>query len=203
MNGRMMAIAALVALALAVLIGVLGNEAAAPQGQVALPVAGSADARTDELSVAADARPAPPPDGAPGSSADGAPVDEAARELALVALENGPPSLGLFRCAALARLLSERRTGADRAQYKALVTDLDAAIAQVRDYPAAVVDESADPGADPGALPTPEAVLQATRDEAAKIGPRVDEWLDNSWARCHQEVQWLDRVRALLPAPPA
>lgn len=114
-----------------------------------------------------------------------------------------PSVAPLFRCAALARLLSERRTGADRARFEALVTDLDAAIAQVRDYPAAVADESAGPGTDSGALPAPEAVLQATRDEAAKVGPRVDQWLDNSWERCDQEVQWLDQVRILLPEPPA
>lgn len=117
-----------------------------------------------------------------------------------MALENGPPSLRLFRCAALARLLSERRTGAERERFAALVTEIDAAVAQVRHNPAGVVDETSGPDADPGTPPTPEAVLQATRDEAASVGPRVDQWLDNGWARCDQEVQWLEQVRVLLPA---
>jgi hypothetical protein len=203
MNCRMATIAALVVLALALLLGVLRNDDVAPRGQFALRDGESPAGSPDEPSVATAARPAPAPEGARRSSDGGAPLDEAARELAIVALENGPPSLRLFRCAALARLLGERRTGADRARYEILVTDLDAAIAQIRDYPAAVVDESAGSGADPGMLPTPEAALQATRDEAARVGPRVDQWLDNSWARCDQEVQWLDQVRVLLPVPPA
>jgi hypothetical protein len=45
--------------------------------------------------------------------------------------------------------------------------------------------------------------MEAVRAEGEKAGPRFAGWLDNAWARCSDEVAWLEEVRVLLAADAA
>lgn len=202
MNGRMAWIALVAALLVGVLAGRMLGGAPDP-----VPPQAAGQVRVVPAPAAAQPLATSPGDAMAGPAATGTPTgagepmaDAATLRNALVALDNGPPPRKIYRCAALAGLLGEQRSQPERARFTALAADFGAVIAQIRGNPAAVVDELAAETAADEALAEPEAVLQATRDEAERVGSRRAEWLDNAWARCDQEVAWLEEVRSLLPA---
>jgi hypothetical protein len=140
---------------------------------------------------------ASPPPGrtAPAPASDAAAPDPARAASAHAALANGPPVDRLYRCAALARLLGETRGGDSAAGFATLAEEFDAAIGRL----AGLLFDNADP-VRAGAQPNPLDVLQSVRAEGAQAGPRFAAWLDDSWARCGDEVAWLDEVRVLVAA---
>ncbi len=123
---------------------------------------------------------------------------------ATVSLDDGPPPLKLYRCAVYARLLGERRTGAEGAAFRSAAAELDTVVALLRDsrrsQPVPGSTDGAGASATQPDLPDPESVQAAERSRAAELGPRLEPWLEESYARCDQELAWAREVWGRIPS---
>ncbi len=122
-----------------------------------------------------------------------------------VSLDNGPPPIKLYRCGAYARLLSESTTADAARDWRRLADRFDEVIALLSPADSLEARDAAPagPGAagTPSAAPSPDAVRQSVQTQAEQAGDRRAAWLEESFARCDQEVLWLAKVWASVPEP--
>jgi type IV secretory pathway VirB10-like protein len=112
-----------------------------------------------------------------------------------VSLDETPPPLKLYRCAVYARLLGESASdAARRAELRRIADELDSIVEML-----GATAASGDPPAE--GLPDAESVRRAERARAQQAGPRREQWLEESYARCDQEVAWALEVSGSAPPP--
>jgi hypothetical protein len=118
---------------------------------------------------------------------------------ATISLDDGPPPLRLYRCAVYARLLGDNKPAAEAAPIRAVAAELDAVIALLRETRAAIRDPAAPDLGTPADTPDPDVVRETEMARARQVGPRLVEWLEDSYARCDQEIVWAHGLTGRVP----